>query len=290
MRLERLTPDHLREAVEIYLARAYPESGGREPRTRADQVTAGSLEEVLARFERPKEHEPRECARYELRLGNHRYPFMKLVVQEYLVENEYFLSVDTHDDLKVTPDMPDYDAWRGIREYNAELKTEVERAWTEAGLPTNEDLCAIMEDMADQETPRQGSSTPGPLVLVVDDEQEIARGLQALLVSRGYRVELAFDGRQVVERMLRDPLPDLVLLDYSMPELNGEQVMREVRGDPRCRDVPILLATATSIDLGTIARASGLLRKPYPREVLLAMIGRLLEQNSGGEPAVKGPS
>ena len=80
--------------------------------------------------------------------------------------------VDTHDDLKVTPDMPDYDAWRGIREYNAELKTEVERAWTEAGLPTNEDLCAIMEDMADQETPRQGSSTPGPLVLVVDDEQD----------------------------------------------------------------------------------------------------------------------
>lgn len=278
MRLDRLTPGHVRRAVEIYLRLAYPEEHGRPPRERAEGVAEGSLEEVLGRFERPLASEPRGCARYELRLGNWRYPFMKLVVQEYLVENEYFLSVDTHDDLKVTPDMPDYEAWREILAYNARLKQEIERAWAADGLPTHEDLCALMEDLAVREPRGVGEDGPAPLLLVVDDEQDIARGLQALLVARGYRVELAFDGRQVLDRMAREPLPDLLLLDYSMPELNGEQVMREVRADPRCRDLPILLATATSIDLGTIARASGLLRKPYPREVLLAMIDRLLEE------------
>ncbi len=207
-----------------------------------------------------------------LRLGNWRYPFMKFVVQEYLVEEEYFFSVDTHDDLNLSPDMPDFQAWQEVRSYNLKLKHEIEQAWAAAELPTNEDLRELMEGLAALEA-KDGKNAR---LLIVDDEVDVARGLAAVLRARGYEVELAFDGRQVLDGMASDPLPDLVLLDYSMPEFNGEQVIQRVQENPRSRDVPILLATATSIDLASVQRASGLLRKPYPRAVLFAMIEQLL--------------
>ena len=117
-------------------------------------------------------------------------------------------------------------------------------------------------------------------LLVVDDDEDVAYGAAAVLAARGYQVETAFDGRQVLDRMALDPLPDLVVLDFSMPEFNGEEVMRRLRADERTMDVPLLLATASEIDLSTIDRASGRLRKPYPRSVLYGMIDRLLSDNA----------
>jgi CheY-like chemotaxis protein len=272
MRLDRLTPAHVRRAVQVFLDHAWPAEQDARPKLGLGALEdCSTLDEVFARFDRPAKGQTRS-ARYTLRLGNYRYPFMKLVVQEYLVNGEYFFSVDTHDDLCITPDMPDYEGWTGLRGYNRELKDEIENAWQREGLPTNEDLRHLMEGIAQLE--RDGHKSQR--LLVVDDEQDVCRGVAAVLEARGYSVEVAFDGRQVLDRMQREPCPDLLLLDYSMPELDGEQVMTRLRADPRFADLPILLATATSIDLSTIQRASGLLRKPYPREVLFAMIRELL--------------
>ena len=113
---------------------------------------------------------------------------------------------------------------------------------------------------------------------MVDDEADVCRGLGALLRARGYEVELAYDGKQVLDRLERDPIPDLLLLDFSMPEFDGEQVLARVRANPRLKDLPVLLATASSIDLRRVPRASGVLRKPYAREVLFAMLSQLLER------------
>lgn len=277
MRLDRLTPAHVRRAIQIFLEHAWPAGQDAKPKLGLGELTGCStLDEVFARFERPAEGQT-TSARYTLRLGNHRYPFMKLVVQEYLVNGEYFFSVDTHDDLCITPEMPDYEGWTGLRGYNRELKHEIEGAWHTQGLPTNEDLRHLMEGIAQLERDTHKSQR----LLVVDDEQDVARGVAAVLEARGYTVEVAFDGQQVLDRMQREPCPDLLLLDYSMPELDGEQVMTRLRSDERFADLPILLATATSIDLSTIQRASGLLRKPYPREVLFAMIRELLGRPDG---------
>ena len=153
------------------------------------------------------------------------------------------------------------------------MKTEIEAALHRAGLPTNQDLRELMEELAQLER----EDVKRKRLLVVDDEENVAQGLKAVLDARGYDVEVAFDGRQVLDRMSRDPLPDLVLLDYSMPELDGEEVLREIRGDVRCARVPVLVATASSIDPARMGRASGLLRKPYPRQLLFAMIGRILD-------------
>lgn len=276
MRLEQLTPDHLRAAVAIYLAHAWPpELGLTPPVSLADIEEPTTLRELRELFDQPPKSIDTPLRRYTLRLGNARYPFMKFVVQEYLVDGEYFFSVDTHDEMRVDPAMPDFSEWQALREHNRQLKRTIERAWSAAGLPTNDDLRLLCEDLARAAHRDVAAGSRGRL-LVVDDEEAVAVGLAAVLGAHGYTVETAFDGRQVLDRMACDPLPDLVVLDFAMPELDGEEVMRLLRADPRTQDVPLLLATASDIDLGTLQRASGLLRKPYPRAMLVGMIDRLL--------------
>jgi CheY-like chemotaxis protein len=268
MRLEDLTPAHVRRAVAIYLEIAWPGSDFPRPRVSVrDLEGANTLEELFTRFERVKLQEGPLSPRYTLRLGNKRYPFMKFVVQEYLVGREYFFSVDTHDDLDVRPDNPDYEAWQELRNHNRALKQRIEEAWAAAGLPTNRDLRRIAEHLAQFER----ESKKRHRLLLVDDETDVCRGLGALLEARGYDVEL--------ERLELDPLPDLILLDYAMPELDGEVVLARIRANPRTAALPVLLATASSIDLRNMPRATGFLRKPYPREALFPILSKMLEKS-----------
>ncbi|MCY2960509.1 MAG: response regulator [Planctomycetota bacterium] len=275
MRLEDLTPAIVRRAVAIYLEIAWPGDGFPRPRLDVkDLESASTLDALFARFDPQPTRDRGSQKRHTLRLGNRQYPFMKFVVQEYLVDAEYFFAVDTHDELDVKPTDRDYPAWMELKRTNARLKREIEAAWARECLPTYGDLRVIAEGLAKIE--REGEKRAR--LLVVDDETEVCKGLGALLRGRGYEVELAFDGSQVLERLRRDPKPDLLLLDFSMPEVDGEQVLRQVRADPRTRDLPVLLATASTIDLERIPKTSGVLRKPYPREVLFAMLSQLLER------------
>ncbi len=277
MRLEHLTPAHVRRAVDVYLAHAWPESEGQRPvPSAADLEGLTSLDELFGRFERVSGGGG-GLKRYALRLGNQRYPFMKFIVQEHLVNGEYFFSVDTHDNLEIRPDNPDYEEWERLKDYNRQLKRTIESGWEQAELPTNADLKCLLEELACVEKGDRKKQS----LLVVDDEADLAHGLAALLRARGYDVELARDGLEALERLARDPVPDLVLLDYEMPQLDGEEVLRRLRRDPRTAHLPVLLATASQIDLSRLRRVSGLLRKPYPRHVLFEMISRLLDPQAG---------
>ena len=275
MRLENMTTAQVRRAIAIYVSIAWPGTGFPRPRvTERDFENIETLEGILGKFDSPREGECGSLKRYMLRLGNSRYPFMKFVVQEYLVDAEYFFSVDTHDDLDVQPDNPDYVAWCELKQHNQALKRSIEAAWAREGLPTNADLRLLAEGLAEVEKETEKKAR----LLLVDDEADVCRGLGALLRARGYEVELAYDGKQVLDRLERDPIPDLLLLDFSMPEFDGEQILARVRANPRLKDLPVLLATASSIDLRRVPRASGVLRKPYAREVLFAMLSQLLER------------
>ena len=273
MRLEQMTPAHVRRAVAVYMEQAFPENGeAAAPKILEDLEGASDMNSLLQRFERVA-GAGGGLERYALRLGNARYPFMKFVVQEHLVDGEFFFSVDTHDNLEIRPDNPDHAEWERLKSYNRELKHRIESAWDRAGLPTNTDLRALAEEIARLER----EETKRRRILLVDDERDVALGLAALLRARGYDVELARDGVEGLERVSRDPLPDLVLLDYEMPQLDGEEVLRRLRMDERTAHLPVLLATASTIDLSRLRKVSGLLRKPYPRRVLFEMIARLLE-------------
>ncbi|MDE0903686.1 MAG: response regulator [Planctomycetota bacterium] len=273
MRIENLTPSHVRRAIEIYQEKAWPSGPpGNSPVDMEQVAKAQTIQELTEAFERPKAEDQVSCERYTLRLGNWRYPFMKFVMQEYLVEDEFFFSVDTHDDLRVDPSMPDYGAWCELRELNRVMKERIEAAWFEEGLPTYDDLRQLTEEIARIER------APGARahILLVDDERAVARGLGALLTARGFTVQLAHDGRRVLEMLELDPLPDLVIMDYAMPELDGWQVLEQLRSDPRTKDLKVLLATATNIELQMLQRCNALLKKPYPRQMLFDLIDQLL--------------
>ena len=90
MRLENMTPAHVRRALDVYLERTWPEGCGSTPAvTLAGLEGKRDLDELFGCFEQVHGGGG-GLNRYTLRLGNSRYPFMKFVVQEHLVNGEYF--------------------------------------------------------------------------------------------------------------------------------------------------------------------------------------------------------
>lgn len=295
MRLETLSPVHLRAAIALYNKHAWPDGGPVRPRAApvGEFERAKTPQDALALFEREASSTNEACARYALRLGNTRYPFMKFVVQEHLVQGEYFFCVDTHDNLSVRPNAPDYMAWEELKAYNRRLKVAIENEWEQAGLPTFEDLRLLMQEIAAREQRAAASAvTPAAAelmrtrtrLLIVDDEEQVARGLKALLEARAYEVELAFDGPSALARLAQAPRPDLVLLDCEMPGFDGQEVLRRIRDELGLHALPVLVATASNIELDRVPSACGLLRKPYPRQVLCALLERLARGAEGASP------
>ncbi|MCA9523992.1 MAG: response regulator [Myxococcales bacterium] len=93
-------------------------------------------------------------------------------------------------------------------------------------------------------------------VLVVEDEAQTRELLSRVLSKDGWEVLQAENGRSALESMaLR--VPDIVLLDLMMPEMDGFQFIREFRADPRCRDVPVVVLTAMDLSEAERARLSG---------------------------------
>ncbi|WP_027882336.1 response regulator transcription factor [Meiothermus rufus] len=108
-----------------------------------------------------------------------------------------------------------------------------------------------------------------PLVLVVEDEPEIAEILEGYLRREGFRTERASDGRQALH-LLRAAQPDLVLLDIMLPEMDGLEVLRRIRSNG---NTPVILVTARTEDLdkllGLELGADDYVTKPFsPREVV----------------------
>ncbi len=79
-------------------------------------------------------------------------------------------------------------------------------------------------------------------ILVIDDEKDLREALQVSLVSAGFTVLTAVDGRDGLAQALHHK-PDLILLDISMPHMNGHQVLHELRNDPWGKNVHVLLLT-----------------------------------------------
>jgi len=104
-----------------------------------------------------------------------------------------------------------------------------------------------------------------PYVLVVEDDPGVAAVLQDLLLDEGYRVTVNVDG-QGLAAARADP-PDLVLLDVMMPGMDGVEVCRRLRADPRTAAVPVLFLTAVPPDTLTPQVAAyaprAILRKPF---------------------------
>jgi chemosensory pili system protein ChpA (sensor histidine kinase/response regulator) len=116
-----------------------------------------------------------------------------------------------------------------------------------------------------------------PLVLVVDDSLTVRRVTQRLLVREGYRVTLAKDGLDALER-LAEETPAVVLSDIEMPRMDGFDLVRNIRSDARMRALPVIMITSRIAqkhrDYAAELGVDHYLGKPYSEEDLLALIGR----------------
>jgi len=103
-------------------------------------------------------------------------------------------------------------------------------------------------------------------VLVIEDEAHIRLALQYNLQMDGFEVHLAENGRLGVEAVGR-VRPDLVLCDWMMPEMNGVEVVRELKGNPKTKHLPIFMLTAKSmvgdIEEAFTAGADDYITKPF---------------------------
>ncbi len=262
---EEIPLETLCKAAEIYCKLAFPEGGEKLPPLSDAADLAGALEHFV------RDQRAGNMRRWTLRLGNERYPFMKLVFQELLVKGRFFFAVDTHDDVELKDCFPDYDAWLELKRWNQQLKERIEKGWREAGVPTFIEIVARVE----RETPPGPAvRSTAPRVLVVDDDRGIAQGVQAMLQRRGYRTTVVHTAEAALVA-IEEEAPDLVLSDLEMGAgQSGLDLAVRLRARDDTRQIPFILATAASIASSNFSVIDGFMVKPFETEVLLKFIAR----------------
>ena len=111
-----------------------------------------------------------------------------------------------------------------------------------------------------------------PTILVVNDDKQIARLIRSYLEQAGFQVIVAYDGETALHALRRER-PDLVVLDLMLPDRDGWDVTRIVRGDPALAATPIIMVTARVEDtdriVGLELGADDYVTKPFnPREIV----------------------
>ena len=123
--------------------------------------------------------------------------------------------------------------------------------------------------------PRVAAPPKIPLVMVVDDSITVRRVTQRLLQREGFRVVMAADGLQALER-LQDELPSVVLSDIEMPRMDGFDLARNIRGDARLAKLPIVMITSRIAQKHREhAKELGVdhyLGKPYAEDELIRLV------------------
>lgn len=116
-------------------------------------------------------------------------------------------------------------------------------------------------------------------ILIADDAPNIVLSLEFLMKQQGYNVRSVSDGAATMAAIAEDK-PDLLLLDVMMPKKDGYAVCQEVRANPDCRDIRILMLTAKGRDVerekGLALGADDYITKPFATQELVDKVKSLL--------------
>jgi CheY-like chemotaxis protein len=113
-------------------------------------------------------------------------------------------------------------------------------------------------------------------VLVVDDDYGIAEALSDVLSEEGFAVTVVRNGKDALKRVA-EHRPDIVLLDYMMPVMDGCAVLRALKADPAHRTIPVvMMSAAPRSSMPADCKPSAFLRKPFDLDVLLKELHQAL--------------
>jgi two-component system phosphate regulon response regulator PhoB len=131
----------------------------------------------------------------------------------------------------------------------------------------------------------------GKTILIVEDEADLAETIQYNLEREGYSCRVAYDGGSALGE-LRRQTPDLVLLDRMLPDTSGDEVLIELKRDPRSASVPVVVLTAKTEEadqlIGFALGAADYITKPFSMKLLVARVSAVLRRAADPrtEPAV----
>src|SRR5579871_3392124 len=126
-------------------------------------------------------------------------------------------------------------------------------------------------------------------ILIVDDEQDVLDLLVYNLQKAGYKTIAARDGAAALQKA-RDELPSLIVLDLMLPQMDGTEVCRHLKAEPKTAHIPIIMLTAKAEEVDRVVGlelgADDYVTKPFsPRELALRVKGVLRRANGKGAPA-----
>ena len=127
-----------------------------------------------------------------------------------------------------------------------------------------------------------------PYILIVDDDPDILDNIVTVLETRPYRLATARDGKKCIE-MIKEDLPDLLILDLLMPRMDGWGVIREMRSEPRFVGVPIMILTTViedasrrryELETGMAMDVQEYIQKPVAPSALIRRVEKILGHRS----------
>jgi DNA-binding response OmpR family regulator len=124
-------------------------------------------------------------------------------------------------------------------------------------------------------------------IVYVEDELEMIDLVKLILSRKGYEVIGAAGGREGLD-IIRDVIPDLVLLDLMMPDIEGWDVYQQIRADENTKHIPVIVVTAKAQNIDKvlglhIAKVNDYISKPFSPQDLVASVERILEPEPTSE-------
>jgi two-component system response regulator VicR len=119
-------------------------------------------------------------------------------------------------------------------------------------------------------------------IMVVDDEPDVVDLVKLVLESDGFSVVTAYSGKEALDRIDQE-MPDLVLLDIMMPQMDGWEVYSRIRANPGTKDIPVAMLTAKSQSIDKmiglhVVKVDDYITKPFGRSELLERVKRILKE------------
>ena len=122
---------------------------------------------------------------------------------------------------------------------------------------------------------------PKPRLLVVEDNEEIAEMMTLFLTARGFNIAVAPDATSALQ-WVHETLPDLILLDIGLPDINGYEVLKQLRQNPRTRHLPVIFVTQRKLKPDRIAAlemgADDFITKPFDPDELGLRVQNLISR------------